>query len=220
MKRVKIGFILLVAALSLGTDVAFGREPARIRSISVDRPDSNLCTGEWYEIARFDHPFQQGVVESRVVYQLLPQNKVRVIHQGIDGKTGKKKVTRAKGRFMADSRGLQISFFWFFYDGFVILESDPDGEWTVVGDRSTRYLWVLARRPKLETKEIVRILSRLGEEGYDIAKLHFVDQRRNITPAAVKTQISTADISRFPSDAEVFGDTVAIRFAADSSTRE
>lgn len=220
MKRVKIGFILLAAALLLWTDVASGREPARLRSISVDRPDSNLCTGEWYEIARFDHPFQQGVIESRVVYQLLPENKMRVIHQGIDGKTGKKRVTRAKGRFMADSRGLQISFFWFFYGGFAVLESDPDGEWTVVRGRSERYLWVLARRPKLSTKVIARILSRLGEGGYDIAKLHFVDQRRNMIPAAVKTQISTADISRSPSDVEVFGDTVAIRFPADSSTRE
>lgn len=216
----KIGFILLVAALSLWTDVASGREPARIRSISVDRPDLNLCTGEWYEIARFDHPFQQGVIESRVVYQLLPENKMRVIHQGIDGKTGKKKITRAKGRFMANAGGLQISFFWFFYGGYAILESDPNGEWTVVRGSSERHLWVLARRPKLSTKVIARILSRLEKGGYDIAKLHFVDQRRNIIPAAVKTQISTADISRSPSSTEVFVDTVAIRFPADSSTRE
>lgn len=179
MKRVRIGFILSIAVLSLWTDVAFGREPARIRSISVDRPDLNLCKGEWYEIARFDHPFQEGTVGSRVVYRLLSESKMRIVYRGKDGRTGRDRISSAKGRLSADYECLRVSSCWFFYSDYTMSACDSAAErqWVVVSGRSAKYLWILARRPRLSTQVLVRILDQVEKQGFDTDKLHFVDQR-------------------------------------------
>ena len=166
MTRVKIEYMLF-AAMSLVAGAAYGRGPVV------------AAVGEWYEIARFDHPFQEGTVGSRVVYRLLSESKMRIVYRGKDGRTGRDRISSAKGRLSADYECLRVSSCWFFYSDYTMSACDSAAErqWVVVSGRSAKYLWILARRPRLSTQVLVRILDQVEKQGFDTDKLHFVDQR-------------------------------------------
>ena len=72
MTRVKIEYMLF-AAMLLVAGAAYGRGPVVAAVGSGPWANPDLYVGEWYEIARFDHPFQEGTVGSRVVYRLLSE---------------------------------------------------------------------------------------------------------------------------------------------------
>ena len=88
MTRVKIEYMLF-AAMSLVAGAAYGRGPVVAAVGSGPWANPDLYVGEWYEIARFDHPFQEGTVGSRVVYRLLSESKMRIVYRGKDGRTGR-----------------------------------------------------------------------------------------------------------------------------------
>ena len=129
MTRVKIEYMLF-AAMSLVAGAAYGRGPVV------------AAVGEWYEIARFDHPFQEGTVGSRVVYRLLSESKMRIVYRGKDGRTGRDRISSAKGRLSADYECLRVSSCWFFYSDYTMSACDSAAErqWVVVSGRSAKYL--------------------------------------------------------------------------------
>ena len=51
--------------------------------------DLDRFSGDWYEIARFDHKFERGMEQTRARYVLRPDGKVDVLNTGI--KNGKPK---------------------------------------------------------------------------------------------------------------------------------
>jgi len=58
--------------------------------------DLNRYMGTWYEIARFPHSFEKGLVGVTATYRLKTNGRVEVINQGFkDSLTGRLK--RAKG---------------------------------------------------------------------------------------------------------------------------
>ena len=101
MTRVKIEYMLF-AAMLLVAGAAYGRGPVVAAVGSGPWANPDLYVGEWYEIARFDHPFQEGTVGSRVVYRLLSESKMRIVYRGKDGRTGRDRISSAKGRLSAD----------------------------------------------------------------------------------------------------------------------
>ena len=82
---------------------------------------------------------------------------------------GRAKMTRHTGR-------LRVSFFWIFYSDYNILEMAPDGRWALVGSRSPRYLWILARTPSLPEAELEHIVSLADGRGYETQNLIYVEQ--------------------------------------------
>ena len=164
MTRVKIEYMLF-AAMSLVAGAAYGRGPVVAAVGSGPWANPDLYVGEWYEIARFDHPFQEGTVGSRVVYRLLSESKMRIVYP-----------VPARS---ADYECLRVSSCWFFYSDYTMSACDSAAErqWVVVSGRSAKYLWILARRPRLSTQVLVRILDQVEKQGFDTDKLHFVDQR-------------------------------------------
>ena len=178
MTRVKIEYMLF-AAMLLVAGAAYGRGPVVAAVGSGPWANPDLYVGEWYEIARFDHPFQEGTVGSRVVYRLLSESKMRIVYRGKDGRTGRDRISSAKGRLSADYECLRVSSFWFFYSDYTMpaCDSAAERQWVVVSGRSAKYLWILARRPRLSTQVLVRILDQVEKQGFETDKLHFVDQR-------------------------------------------
>ena len=130
--------------------------------------------GRWYEIARFDHTFERGMSRVTADYVLAPDGAVEVVNSGMRGSRrftlrGRAKMTRHTGR-------LRVSFFWIFYSDYNILEMAPDGRWALVGSRSPRYLWILARTPSLPEAELEHIVSLADGRGYETQNLIYVEQ--------------------------------------------
>ena len=88
MTRVKIEYMLF-AAMLLVAGAAYGRGPVVAAVGSGPWANPDLYVGEWYEIARFDHPFQEGTVGYRMVYRLLSDRKMRIVYRGKDCRTGR-----------------------------------------------------------------------------------------------------------------------------------
>ena len=77
---------------------------------------------------------------------------------------------------------LRVSFFWFFYSDYNVLELGPDYDWALVGGGSSKYLWILSRTPRLPSRTLNHILRLAEARGYRTGKLLFVDQGQGISP--------------------------------------
>jgi len=142
--------------------------------------DINQYLGNWYEIARFDHRFERGLVGVTANYSIRNDGKIKVINSGFKQTLDGKK-SEAKGKAKIPDPGtpskLKVSFFWFFYGDYFILELDQNYQWAVVGSSSDNYLWILSRSPQMDEILYRQILARLVKRGYDVNKLIRVPQK-------------------------------------------
>jgi len=59
---------------------------------------------------------------------------------------------------------------------YLILDLDPDYQWTVVGHPSRNYGWIMAREKTLPAATYRKILERLAAQGYDASRFEKVAQ--------------------------------------------
>ena len=136
--------------------------------------DLSRYTGQWYEISRYPHRFQEGCVGSRATYTLRNDGKIAVLNECHEGSFSGK-LRNAKGiAKVADTKSnakLKVSFFWPFYGDYWIIDLGKDYEYAVVGHPDRTYLWILSRTKKMDETLYGEILGRLASKGYDITKL-------------------------------------------------
>ncbi len=142
--------------------------------------DLALYLGRWHEIARYEASFQRGMEGVTAEYELLPSGKIRVTNTGYqDGLNGPLK--RAEGRAYvvegSENAKLRVSFFGPFYGNYWVLDHAEDYSWSIVGEPSGRFLWLLHRAPRPDAAARDLMLNRAQELGYDISMLRFTQQR-------------------------------------------
>lgn len=143
--------------------------------------DLSRYLGKWYEIARFDHSFEKGMDNVVAEYIMRDDGKVDVINSG--WKKGKYKTAEGKAKQpdpVGDPARLMVSFFLFFYNDYDIMMLDDDYQVSLVGSKSPKYLWILSRTPVVDDEVLGVLLDEAVSRGYDIEKLIWVDQSRNI----------------------------------------
>lgn len=135
--------------------------------------------GTWYEIARFDHSFERGLQGVTATYSLRSDGKIKVLNKGFKSNLRgpiSEAIGKAKLTSIETPRNLKVSFFWFFYAPYNILEIDENYQYVLIGSNSSKYLWILSRTPKMDQKVYDSILAKAKARGYDISKLIKVDQ--------------------------------------------
>ena len=154
--------------------------PQKVDNTPITKLDLDRYLGRWYEIARYDHSFERGLVGCMADYSLRDDGKIKVLNSGyiktLDGDY-KESVGKARVRKNGKPGQLQVSFFSPFYADYDILELAPDYSYSVVGSSSPRYLWILSRTPHLNGSTKGKILKNLSQRGYDISKLIWVEQK-------------------------------------------
>jgi apolipoprotein D and lipocalin family protein len=142
---------------------------------TVKQLDLERYMGTWYEIARFDHPFERGLSHVTATYELRPDGKIKVTNAGY--KDGKHKTANGKAKQPDPSEPgkLKVAFFLFFYANYYVLELDNDYQWALIGSSTDKYLWILSRNQTLPRDTLDLILKRAREIGYDTSKLIWVD---------------------------------------------
>ena len=146
----------------------------------VQELDIERYLGTWYEISRFDHKFERGLVGVTATYSYRKDGKIKVVNTGfketLDGKrsdvTGKAKIPDPN----IPSK-LKVSFFWFFYGDYFVLELEENYQWAVIGSSSDKYLWILSRTPQMDENVYNDLLNNLTNRGYDINKLIKVEHK-------------------------------------------
>jgi len=148
---------------------------------TVNKLDLKRYMGKWYEIARFDHRFERGLIGSTAEYKLLPNGDVQVINRGYEGSfKGKLETAEGKAKLPDPSEPgkLKVSFFLWFYGEYNVLELDSvNYSYALIGSSSDKYLWILSRTPQLPEVTKKLLLEKAQKRGYDTSKLIWVKQR-------------------------------------------
>ncbi|MEQ1557804.1 MAG: lipocalin family protein [Methyloglobulus sp.] len=139
----------------------------------------NRYLGKWYEIARLENRFEQGLDKITAEYSLRDDGGLAVINSGIKVDTGKRDSVEGKAYFTgsSDVGSLKVSFFGPFYGAYNIIALDKEHYSFVMITGSDRdYLWILSRTPKLDEAVLKNLVSKAKGLGFETDKLIFPKQ--------------------------------------------
>lgn len=164
-----------LASIGLAACSAFiSRHPVGNRAVPQPRKSVDLqkYLGRWYEIARYEQSFEKGCEGVTADYSLRTDGSIEVLNRcrKPDGKYreahGRAKVvdgdTKAK---------LKVSFFGPFYGDYWVLDHADDYSWSIVGEPSGRYLWILVREATPTEAKVLKLIDRAKKLGYDTSML-------------------------------------------------
>jgi len=169
--------LLFITAIMIFTSVNSQKSPKVVSTV-----DLNRYKGLWYEIARMPNFFERKLKCASATYILRDDGKITVINKG-NYLTDPTKSTSSKGvAWIPDKNSpakLKVQFFWPFTGDYWIMELDKEYRWVLVGDPSTKYLWILAREKKMDDSIYKMLLQKAVDNGYDVKSIIKVEQDCN-----------------------------------------
>lgn len=177
MKRALIVAAAATAALALAGCATLQRGPSG--NSAVPQPARPVALerylGLWYEIARYENGFERDCEAVTAQYTLRPDGEIGVRNTCRQGSiTGEQKISEGRARVVANSGDakLKVSFFGPFYIGdYWVLDHAADYSWSIVGEPSGRYLWLLSRDARPSPERRAEIVGRARALGYDLSLL-------------------------------------------------
>ncbi|WP_445351946.1 lipocalin family protein [Halomonas koreensis] len=168
---------LLLPALAACTGLPDGTRA--VTGFELDR-----YLGRWYEIARLDHAFEEGLDCVTADYARREDGGVRVINRGVDLAAGEVDVAEGKAYPVgAPGEGrLKVSFFGPFYAGYNVLALADDYAWALVAGPDRDYLWLLSRTPELPAATYRDLVERAAALDFPVETLIEVAQGEACAP--------------------------------------
>ena len=168
------GLISLLVAGCLGAG-PFGNASVPQPTKRVD-PGSYI--GLWYELARYDNGFERGCEGVTAEYTAKTGGEIGVVNTCRQGSLkgpvrkieGNAKIVEGSG-----NAKFKVSFVGPFYFGnYWIIDHAQDYSWSIVGEPSGGYLWLLSRS---RSKAALAIMTRRAKSlGYDTSLLRITAQ--------------------------------------------
>ena len=160
----------MTAFLGLMAFRLFERHP--IGNASVPEPaksvDVRRYLGRWYEIARYEQRFERGCEGVTADYSLRTDGRIDVLNRC---RKASGKIDTAGGIANVidpvSNAKLKVSFFGPFYGAYWVLDHADDYSWSIVGEPSGRYLWILARDANPDAVAKAQLIGRTRAMGYD-----------------------------------------------------
>jgi apolipoprotein D and lipocalin family protein len=123
--------------------------------------------GTWYEIYRLPNWFEDNECKTVTAnYSLRDDGNIRVLNTCYQADKIKIADGIAKVVDTKTNAKLEVSFFRPFYGDYWILDLAPDYSWVLVGEKSGKYFWILARNPKLDPSLDKMLLDKARALGY------------------------------------------------------
>ncbi len=152
-----------------------------INNMPIQNFEPNRYVGKWYEIARFNHRFERGLVGVTATYTLLENGKIEVFNAGYKNSlTGEFTTAKAKAQWAESSSigWLKVYFVPLFGANYYVMEIGEQYEWALVGSSSDKYLWILSRTPQLDDTIYQSIVDLATARGYKTDNLIKVEQAK------------------------------------------
>ncbi|HEY9534471.1 MAG TPA: lipocalin family protein [Mucilaginibacter sp.] len=132
--------------------------------------------GKWYEIAAFPQRFELGCSHTTAEYSLNGDGSIRVINTCV--KDGKIKVAngRATVTDTQTNAKLAVQFQWPFKGKYWIIGLAHDYSYALVGHPNRKYLWVLGRKPEMDTQTYNYLVNLAANKGFDVRELVKTEQ--------------------------------------------
>lgn len=172
--------VSLYIAVLMSTSAMRAVSEPRAKLELVPSLDLVRYSGVWYEIARYQHGFEKGLVGVTAEYAIRPDGRIGVLNAGfrktLDGRRSSAKAVA--WRPDASRPGaLKVRFFGLFAADYLVFGlDDRDYSWALVGDESRRYLWFLSRAPSVGAETWARMREIAERQGYDLSGLYEVPQ--------------------------------------------
>jgi apolipoprotein D and lipocalin family protein len=173
--------LLLVGAAGFLVGCATGRPSGNRAVPQPAKPvDLSRYLGRWYEMARYDAGFERDCEAATADYALRPDGLVSVTNSCREGAPdGPVRSITGRARIVPDSGNakLKVSFFGpFFVGNYWVMDHADDYGWTIVGEPTGKYLWVLTRDPTPDQASKDALVGRVAALGYNTGMLRFTRQ--------------------------------------------
>jgi apolipoprotein D and lipocalin family protein len=136
--------------------------------------------GKWYEIARFPHSFEKGCACSTAEYSMNEDGSVKVLNSCI--KEGNLEIVEGRATVI-DQRHqskLKVEFGPIFSGQYWIIALAPDYSYAMVGHPNRKYLWILNRKPVMDSQVYNFLLVQAAARGFDVRKIMKTGQDCNL----------------------------------------
>lgn len=140
--------------------------------------------GRWYEIGRLDFFWEKKSLSNVFAeYSLNKKGTVNVKNTGYQEDKSRWSSFDGEARFRAEKNiaALEVSFFAGAWAGYNLIAVDPNYSYALVFGRSLDYLWLLSRTRTMPSEIKDQYLKIAKEIGYDIDKITWTDQSREIS---------------------------------------
>lgn len=156
--------LVLMSFLPCSAAVAMPDGATAVTDFSLER-----YLGTWYEIARLDHRFERGLTQVTANYSMRDDGGVRVLNRGYKEEKGAWSDAEGRAYFVEgpDIGRLKVSFFGPFYGAYNIIALEPENySYALVIGNNTKYMWILAREPNLESTILEALLHKADKLGF------------------------------------------------------
>ncbi|NNC37132.1 MAG: lipocalin [Acidimicrobiales bacterium] len=150
-----------------------------VDAVPVSNFDGERYLGKWYEIARLDHGFERGLSEVTATYSRRDDGGIKVENTGCKAEKAEWENATGKAYFTkgATTGQLKVSFFGPFYGKYIVFDLDQeDYEYAYISGGTTKYLWLLARKPEISKQRRADFISKAKSIGYATDDLIWVEQ--------------------------------------------
>lgn len=170
----------LLAICALLPGCSFMCTSGRTPLPTVAHVDLPRYMGHWRVIAEIPYFGERDDVDSVESYALLPDG---TIYNWFVARKGSFSGPETKVTAHAYVINKQTNAEWRvkFLSGllsapYLIIDLDPNYEWTVVGHPTRDFGWIMARQKTMPASTYQAILKRLANQGYDVARFRKVPQ--------------------------------------------
>ena len=167
--------IFLLASLLAMT---MTQAPATVRTVPA--VDLDRYAGDWFEVARYPNWFQRNCASDvRASYARRADGRIDVVNRcaradgsviqarGVARLADAETPAKLKVRFAP----AVLSFLPFVWGDYWIIGLADDYSWAVVGSPDRKYLWILARTPRLDSAAFERAVAAARANAFDPARL-------------------------------------------------
>ncbi len=145
-----------------------------IDNTPVSEFDLERYMGKWYEVARLDNRYERNLSKVTAEYTLDDNCNIAILNRGFNTHENEWQEAHGKGEPTQTNGKLKVSFFLFFTSDYNVMALGDNYEWALVGSKSHKYLWILARTPSLEKDILDHIIDLAYKRGYNIEALNII----------------------------------------------
>ena len=146
---------------------------------TVEYVDIERFMGDWYVISNIPTFLEKRATNAIESYRLNSKGEIETtftFHE--DSPEGDKKIYKPKGFIKNNKTNAEwrMQFLWPFKMPYLIIDLDANYNYTVIGVPNRKYVWIMSRKPSLDSKTYNIIIDKLKQVGYDIKQIKKVTQ--------------------------------------------
>lgn len=147
---------------------------------TVDYVDLQRFSGDWYVVALIPTPFEKDASNGIENYSVDGDGNIRVRYTFTKGGgRPREKVMYQKGWVFNSETNAEwrVQPLWPLKLPYYVLELSDDYAYTAIGTNNYKYLWIMARTPRMDMGTLGGIVDRMAERGYDRDDVIFMEQQ-------------------------------------------